>query len=145
VDESHLEITEMFYLDPTPNSMVVTLKAKLHNPTIYTPTLDAFNGSLHLIDNGTYSPYASVVLPMPNIHVLKPTSNATIDSKTVAILNSTELGEFATAVITNENVTTTLVGTTKLHLGKLPIVNINYNSSTTYKGMAYPRRHLMLA
>jgi hypothetical protein len=132
----------MSYLNPTPDSMIVTLKAILHNPTIYTPTLDGFNASLHLINNGVYSPTAMVSLPMPNIHVLKPTSNATVDAKTAQILNSTELAKFATAVITNENVTTTLVGKTKLHLGKMPIANINYNSSTTYKGLFSPAHFL---
>lgn len=121
-------------MDPTPESIVVTLKAKLHNPTMYTPSLDAFNATLHLINNGTYSDVGMVTLPMPNIHVLKPTSNATVDQKTAQILNSTELAKFATDVITLENITTTLVGKTNLHLGKLPVTNVKYNSSTTYKG-----------
>jgi hypothetical protein len=135
VDDSRLEVTEMRYMDPTPDSMVVTLKAVLHNPTIFTPSLDAFNADLHLITNGTYNEVAMVSLPMPNIHVLKPTSEAVVDAKVAQILNSAELAKFATEVISNENVTTTLVGRTKLHLGKLPSTSVNYNATTTYKGL----------
>lgn len=129
----------MAYTDPTPESLVVTLKAVLHNPTMYTPSLDSFNATLHLVNNGSYSDVGVVTLPMPNIHVLKPTSIATVDQKTAQILNSTELAKFATDVMTLENVTTRLVGQTNLHLGKLPASTVKYNSSTTYKGLSLGR------
>lgn len=135
VNDSTLTVTEMQYLDPTPEAVVLTLKATLKNPTMYTPTLDAFNASLHLYSNGTYSDVAMVNVAMPSVHVLKPSSNVTVDSKVAQILNSEELGRFATAVISDENVTTTLVGSTKLHLGKLPTTTVHYNSTTTYKGL----------
>lgn len=126
----------MQYLDPTPEHVTLTLKAVLKNPTMYTPTLDAFNASLHLYTDGIYTPIGMVNVPMPNIHVQKPSSNATVDSKVAQILDLAELGRYATAVISDENVTTALVGKTTLHLGKLPDTKVNYNSSSTFKGMS---------
>lgn len=135
VNDSSLQVTEMDFLSPTPGSIQVTLKAVVYNPSVYTPTLAPFSAALHLIANGIYSPYTMVDLPMPQIHVGKPTVNATVGPSVVSILNSTELAQYATNVVTNENITTTLVGNPTLSLGKLPKITVNYNQSATYKGL----------
>jgi cytoskeletal protein RodZ len=38
VDKSSLEFTELQFLDPTPNSLVLTQRSNLRNPSRFTPT-----------------------------------------------------------------------------------------------------------
>lgn len=135
VDESSIEFTDIEFLSPTSNSIVITQKAILHSPSMYTPTLDPFNASLYLVTNGTFAASPMTVLPMPKIHALHPQSNASIENQYSPILDLDEVTQYATTVLTNETVTTALTGRTKLHEGKLPVNWVNYNSSTTYKGL----------
>jgi len=73
-------------------------------------------------------------IPMPSIHALHPSSNVSIKNEQLAIANLAELTKYATAVLSQENVTTALVGSTRLHEGKLPVNTITFNSTSTYKG-----------
>ncbi len=134
VDESSIQFTDLEFLDPTPDSIVLSQTAILHSPSIYTPTLDPFNASLYLVQNGTFAEEPMMYIPMPSIHALHPSSNVTIKNQELAIANLDQLTKYATAVLTQENVTTALTGTTRLHEGKLPVTSVNFNSSSTYKG-----------
>jgi hypothetical protein len=116
------------------NTITLTQNATLHSPSMYTPTLDPFNASLYLVTNGVFSAEPMTYIQMPSIHALHPESNDTL-SQQVPISNLAILTQYATEVLTNENVTTALVGKTKLHEGALPVVTVNYNSSSTYKGL----------
>jgi hypothetical protein len=133
VNESSIEFTALQFLDPTPDSIVLTQNATLHSPSIYTPTLDPFNASLYLVTNGVFSAEPMTYIQMPSIHALHPESNDTLTQQ-VPIANMEILTQYATEVLSNENVTTALVGKTKLHEGALPVVTVSYNSSSTYKG-----------
>ena len=145
VDESSIEVTNLEFLDPTPESVVMTQAAILHSPSIYTPTLDPFNASLYLVTNGTFASEPMTVLGMPKIHALHPQSNASVVGQKVPILNLDQLTDYATQVLVQENVTTALVGKTKLHEGHLPVITVNYNSSSTYKGASSSSaNHLIL-
>lgn len=135
VDESSLEMTDIEFLDPTPNTVTLTQKAILHSPSIYTPTLDPFNASLWLVTNGTFASEPMSILTMPRIHALHPKSNASVIGQTVQILNLDQITEYATQVLSLKNVSTALTGRTNLHEGKLPTVNIKYNTTTTYAGL----------
>jgi hypothetical protein len=139
VNESSIQVTNLEFLDPTETSVVMTQDAILHSPSIYTPILDPFNASLFLVTNGTFASEPITMLPMPRIHALHPQSNASIVGKEVQILSLDQLTDYAVAVLLSENVTTALVGKTQLHEGKLPVVTVNYNSSSTYKGPYFPR------
>jgi len=134
VNESSIEFTALQFLDPSMNSITLTQNATLHSPSIYTPTLDPFNASLYLVTNGVFSAEPMTYIQMPSIHALHPESNDTLTQQ-VPIANITILTQYATEVLTNEFVTTALVGKTKLHEGALPVVTVNYNSSSTYKGL----------
>jgi len=135
VNDSSIEFTDLEFLDPTSTSIILTQKAILHSPSMYTPSLDAFNASLFLVTNGTFGAVPMLSIPMPKIHALHPQSNVTILNQELSISNLDQLTDYATAVLSNEEVTTALTGRPKLHLGGLPAINVNYNSSTTYKGL----------
>lgn len=135
VDESTIEFTDIQFLSPTESSIVITQKAILHSPSIYTPTLDPFNASLYLVTDGVFASTPMVVVEMPRIHALHPKSNASVDNQNVTIVDIDQVTKYATTVLTNETVTTALTGRTDLHEGKLPVNKVNYNSSTTYLGL----------
>jgi hypothetical protein len=134
VDESSIEVTELKFLDPTSESVVLSQQVILHSPSIFTPTLDPFTASSYLVTNGTFGPTPMLYIPMPKIHALHPQSNASVANLNLTIANLDQVTDYATALITQEEVTTALTGRTNLHEGKLPVVNINFNTSSTYKG-----------
>jgi hypothetical protein len=135
VDESYLEITDLEFLNPTPGTVVLTQKAILHSPSIFTPTLDPFNATLWLVTNGTFATAPLNLLSMPMIHALHPESNASVVNQEVTLLNQDQIAEYATQVLSLKNVSTALTGKTKLHEGSLPTVDINYNTTATYAGL----------
>jgi hypothetical protein len=135
VDHSHLEITEIQFLEPTSDSILMTQKAILHNPSKFTPTLDPFTAANYLLVNGVYGPEPMIHLPMPKIHALK-TSNASIEGARIHIDSLDQVSAYATACLSNDEVEVALVGKTVLHLGSLPSVDINYNTTTTHKGLS---------
>jgi hypothetical protein len=135
VDESSLQFTALDFLFPTPSTIVLSQASILHSPSIYTPTLDAFNASLYLVTNGTIASDPMMHIPMPSIHALHPQSSISLSNQNLSITNLDQLTDYATAVLSNEYVTTTLTGRTGLHEGKLPVVTVDYNSSSTYRGV----------
>jgi hypothetical protein len=137
VNDSSLQFTDLEFLNPTEDSITLTQTAILYSPSIFTPTLDPFNASLYLVTNGTLAAEPMMYIPMPSIHAIHPQGNVSINNQVIPIANLDRLTDFATAVLANENVTTALSGSTNLHEGAFPIVNVNYNSQTTYKGNPY--------
>jgi hypothetical protein len=136
VDDSSLEVTDLKFLEPTSDSLVVSQSAILHSTTKFTPTLDPFSAGSYLVsENGTWAAEPMVYLQFPEIHALHPTSTAEIKDQHVQINNLDMVTDFAIAVISQETVTNGLLGKTKLHLGKLPVVKVDYKTTTTYKGL----------
>jgi hypothetical protein len=135
VDKSTIEITQLKFLEPTSESVVLSQAVILHSPSIFTPTLDPFTAASWLVTNGTFNPTPMLMIPMPQIHALHPQSNISVSNLNLTITNLDQVTDYATALITQEEVSTALTGKTKLHEGKLPVVNINFNSTSTYKGM----------
>lgn len=135
VNHSSLEITQLKFTDPTPDSIVLSQVGTLHSSSMYTPTLDPFNASSYLVTNGQYASTPMVIIPLPKIHALHPSSVVSVENQEVTINSIDALSDYTTAVLSSEYVTTALVGKTKLHEGSLPVLNINYNQTSTYKGL----------
>jgi hypothetical protein len=134
VDDTTLEFTELKFLDPTPDSLSLSQTGIVHNPITYTPTLDPFNASLYLVTNNTFAQDRIMQITIPQIHAMHPTSQSTVVSQTVHIENMDQLTDYSTQVLKNEWIETALTGKTKLHLGKLPVVTVDFNSTSKYKG-----------
>jgi hypothetical protein len=134
VNDSTLTINELQFLEPTPDSLVITQQASIHNPSMYTPTLDPFTVQSYLVSNGTYGADSLIDIAMPKIHV-KKNVNVSTENESVKINNLDAVTNYCIAVLTQEEVTSALVGRTDLHLGSLPKTNIKYNKTTTYKGL----------
>lgn len=135
VNDSSLEITQLKFTDPTPDTIVLSQVGTLHSPSMYTPTLDPFNASSYLVTDGQYASSPMVIIPLPKIHALHPKSTISVENQEVSIVSLDALSDYTTAVLSNEYVTTALVGKTKLHEGALPVITINYNQTSTYKGL----------
>ena len=134
VDQSTIEITDLKFLEPTSDSVVLSQAVILHSPSIFTPTLDPFTAASWLVTNGTFGPTPMLMIPLPQIHALHPQSNISVSNMNLTITNLDQVTDYATALITQEEVSTALTGKTRLHEGKLPTTNINFNSTSTYKG-----------
>ncbi len=135
ISGSRITITDLEFRSPTANTLIMTQKAELTDPAIYTPTLDPFNASLWLLTDGQFGAAPMLQLPMPRIHAQRPYVNASVENAFVEIENLDQVTAFATAVLSLETVTTALTGRTKLHLGALPTTWVNYNTTITQKGM----------
>jgi len=135
VNESSLQVTDLEFLNPTPETVELTQKVILHSPSMYTPTLDPFSAASWLVINGTFGAVPMIHIQMPRIHALHPESNASIIGQTVQIESLDQITNYAIAILSSENVSTALTGRTKLHEGKLPVIDINYNTTATYKGI----------
>lgn len=134
VNDSSIEFTGLAFLNPTADTITLTQNATLHSPSMYTPTLDPFNASLYLVTNGQFSTNPMSYVPMPQIHALHPQSSNQL-TRTIPISDLDVLTEYATQVLSQANVTTALTGRTRLHEGKLPVLWVNYNSSSTYTAL----------
>lgn len=130
VNESSLNLTDIEFLSPTPNSILLKQTADLHSPSIYTPKLDAFNASLYLVTNGTLASAPMISVPVPALHVRHPDTNITIETN-ATFISADQIAAFSTEVISQEYVSTALVGKTKLHEGHLPVTTVNYHTIST--------------
>lgn len=135
VDDTSLKFFELQFLNPTKGTVDITQTAELHSPSIFTPTLDPFTAGLWLVTDGQYGPSPFATIGFPSIHAMQGNSNVSFSGQTIPILDVDQLSEYAIQVLSQETVTTALTGKTILHVGALPTVEINYNSSTTYKAL----------
>lgn len=135
VNDSSLSILGMSYLEPTATSFVFSQQAIVHNNNLFKPTLSAFNASVYLVDsNGTVAANPLTVLPISSIHALNG-QGVNITSADITISNLDAVTNYAIAVISQKNVTNRLVGHTNVHLGSLPVNNVQYDQDVTYPGM----------
>lgn len=137
VSDASLEFFDSSFTNPMSDSITISQKAVLHNPSTFTPTLDGFPAELYLVTDGQYGAEPMLILPMPKIHAGKGGTNSSIDSATSQIQSLDQVSNYAITVMTSEYVTTALVGKTKLRLGALPVQNVKFNSTSTYKGSSF--------
>ena len=135
VNDTSLMLYDLQFLNPTTDTVTITETAGINSPSIYTPTLEPFTVGFWLVTNGTFGPQPFTNIDFPSIHVQHPTSNISIASQILTITDQDQLANYATQVLLQENVTSALTGSTKLHEGKLPVITIKYNSTTTYKAL----------
>jgi hypothetical protein len=137
VNRSSLEFKALKFENPSMSEITLTQDGVLHNPSMYTPTLDSFVAGSFLVTNGSFGAKAIINVTMPKIHATKPQSNQGVFKQVVPIVDIEQLTKYATAVISQEYVETALGGKTNLHLGALPVVDVKYNSTSKYKGMCF--------
>jgi hypothetical protein len=118
-------------LDPTPNSVRLNMVTKAISHTIFTPTLDAFEADLFL-ENTLPNYKAFGTITIPGMHVTKEL-NTTVN-QVMAIKDPVQFNAYNTLVSQSESFKVAMKGRTKLHLGALPVVEVDFSKVITMKG-----------
>jgi hypothetical protein len=118
-------------LEPKSNSVKVKMAQQIINHSIFRPTLDGFEVELFLENTlPNIKPFAK--MNIPGVHAKKVT-NVTIE-QTLNILDMDQFIAYNKLVTQSETYRVALRGKTRLHLGALPVVSVNYNKVLTMKG-----------
>jgi hypothetical protein len=135
IDESTLSFSSIAFTNPAVDHLTLAAGAVQHSSSIFTPTVDPFNVTMHLVTNGTTSPDSITQIAMPRIHAHHPDTIITVDPQQVPIIDFDQVTDFAIALLNQPNVTVRMAGYTNLHEGALPVIPIKYNSSLTFLGL----------
>jgi len=128
VNKSTIINTAQIVMDPSAESLNLTIDGTLETTSIFHPTLRPFNASLYL--EGASEPFTSFTVP--SIHA-KNGTNFTV-SQVVEVLNLGELTTYSEFLLALETFNVQLRGHGNLKLGGLPTVGINYNQTIKIKG-----------
>lgn len=133
VRDSRLNVTYMAILDPTPESVELTVVERLWSNSSYHPTLYPFNASLYLLNSASNLSFASIQTSEVNAH-----NNATVvvGPKRINITHPDQFQEFVLRVAGSEEFTYALRGHGELKEGGLPKVHVDYDKNITMKGMS---------
>jgi len=129
VNDSTLNITSMTIADPTPTSFHLIQKQVLGSHSVFHPKIYSFLASVSLL--GAANAFTSVQVPE-----VQARDGAAIDvDQVVDLSNANAFGDFATAVMLNEEVKLNIYGKPVLQQGSLPKTTVNYNKTVTMKGL----------
>lgn len=128
VNDSSLTITQMTITDPAPDSLHLNQSQVIGSRSRYHPWFDEFDANVTLL--GSATPFA--VLQIPRVQS-KDGTVVRIDQR-LQLGNVSAFGEYARAVMLNEEVTLNVYGRPKLREGKLPKITVTYNKTVTMKG-----------
>jgi len=132
VNKADLIISAQVVTKPTPNSVFLDLNTTAKSYSLFRPTLDAFDVDLFLEDTEPdIKPFGRITIP--SLHATKET-NTTI-SQEMQILNNEQFNRYNTRVTQAESFRVAMRGKTKLHLGALPVVTVNFNKAAEMKGL----------
>lgn len=136
INDSSLTFQSIAFTQPTVNGLTLAGSAQQYSSSIFTPAIDAFNVTMHLVTNGSVASDPITQIAMPQIHAHHPITSISVAAQPVPILSYDQVTNFALALLNEPNVTVRMEGDTKLHEGALPVINIKYNSSMTFAGMS---------
>lgn len=131
VNDSTLNITSMTIADPTPTSFHLIQNQVLGSHSAFHPKIYSFLASVSLL--GAAQAFTTVQVPE-----VKAKDGAAIDVDQIADLsNAGAFGDFAQAVMLNEEVSLNIYGKPVLQQGSLPKTTVTYNKTVTMKGKFY--------
>ncbi|KAJ5584627.1 uncharacterized protein N7459_004427 [Penicillium hispanicum] len=129
ITDSTLNITSMVISDPTPDSFSLKQTQVIGSGSSYHPKIYAFDAAVSLL--GAATPFTTVHIP-----TVQSEDGAELDvSQKVDLSDSSGFGDFATAVMMNEEVSLNIYGRPKLREGSLPQITVTYNKTVTMKGL----------
>lgn len=133
VNDSTLDITEMVISDPTPDSFQLNQTQVIGSHSSYHPEIYAFDAAVSLA--GAAAPFATVRVPG-----VKSKDGAEVEvSQAVDLSDADAFGDYAKAVMLNEEVSLNIYGKPGLKEGSLPKTTVTYDKTVTMKGK--PLRH----
>ncbi|KAJ5754017.1 uncharacterized protein N7511_008170 [Penicillium nucicola] len=144
VNDSTLNITEMVISNPTPDSFQLNQTQVLGSKSPYHPHIYEFDAAVSLA--GAAAPFTTVRVPG-----VKSVDGVQIHVDQMVDLSDTAaFGDYATAVMLNEQVELNIYGTPGLKQGALPKTTVTYNKTVVMKGLnklegfAVPDFHILI-
>lgn len=128
VTDSTLNITSMVIADPTPNSFHLMQTQVIGSHSSYHPKIYSFLASVSLL--GSAHAFTSVQVPEVQS---KDGAEVNVD-QIVDLSNADAFGDFAQAVMLNEDVELNIYGRPDLREGSLPKTTVTYNKTVSMKG-----------
>ncbi|KAJ5167757.1 uncharacterized protein N7482_003351 [Penicillium canariense] len=129
VNDSTLNVTSMVIANPTPDSFELLQTQVIGSHSSYHPKIYSFLASVSLL--GAANPFTSVQVP-----TVKSKDGATVNvNQTVDLSDAGAFGDFAEAVMLNEEVQLNIYGRPELKEGSLPTTTVTYNKTVTMKGL----------
>lgn len=133
VNDSTLDITEMVISDPTPESFQLNQTQVIGSHSSYHPEIYAFDAAVSLA--GAAAAFATVRVPG-----VKSKDGAVVEvAQKVDLSDADAFGDYAKAVMLNEEVSLNIYGKPGLKEGSLPKTTVTYDKTVTMKGK--PLRH----
>ena len=128
INKSTLTVNSLVLTNPTSGSFHLFQNSTVGNPTSYHPQLDAFNASVSLDGNPAYA-----TIEIPQLH---STANAiSIVNQDVQITDLQAFTDYTVAVLNQEDVKVHVKGRTGLHEMRFPTTHVDYDKTTTMKGL----------
>lgn len=119
----------MSILNPTPNSVELTVVENLSSNSSYHPTLYPFNASLYM--PGSNIPFLSLETPK-----FEARNNATVNIGPQQVnITQRQFTDFVLIVASNKVLQYSLIGKGDLKEGGLPKISVNYQKYITMKCM----------
>jgi hypothetical protein len=134
LDRAELTVTDQVVSDPTPDSVQLRMVTNSHNPSIFRPTLDEFRAALFLENTEpNIKPFGYITIP--KLYAARDAE--VVVSQPLEIVDMDQFIAYNTLVTQSEKYRVALRGKTKLHLGGLPVVTVNFNKAVEVKGKQY--------
>ncbi|KAB8074163.1 hypothetical protein BDV29DRAFT_125796 [Aspergillus leporis] len=129
IDDSTLEIKSMVISDPAPSSFQLNQTQVLGTHSIFHPNIYAFDATVSLL--GAAVPFSTVRVPQ-----VKSNDGVEVPvNQRVELSDVSAFGDFATAVMLNEEIKLNIYGKPDLKQGGLPRISVTYNKTVTMKGL----------
>ena len=130
INASSLNLVSLELSEPASESIRFKQKATLGSKSSFHPDIDSFNASLS-IDEPNAKPFAA--LRIPDLKNVRDGTVIDVDQQE-HIHNVTAFTEFNKVLLANETVKLWVKGKPKLHEGKLPTQNVDFNDVVHMKG-----------
>lgn len=128
VNDSTLNITSMIISNPMPDSFSLEQTQVIGSHSSFHPQIYAFDAAVSLL--GAAVPFVTVHVP----GVKSKDGAELVVQQTVDLSDASAFGDYATAVMLNEEVSLNIYGKPGLKEGGLPKTTVTYNKTVTMKG-----------
>jgi hypothetical protein len=141
VDGATLHLDLQIVSDPTPSSVHLHVVNTATSYSLFTPVLDGINASIFLENTEpNIKPFG--YLQIPTMHATKTFQN--IVDQTLDILDMDQFIAYNKLVTQSEKFRFALRGRTKVHLGALPVVGVDFNKAIETNGKIFRLEYLRI-
>jgi hypothetical protein len=127
IDDSTLTVESMQISDPAPDGFHLTQRQVIGSDSMFHPKIFEFDADVSLLGSPVF---ATVKVPQ-----VKADDGAVVNvDQWLNLTDAGAFGDFATAVMMNEEFHLNIYGEPRLKQGGLPTIDVDYNKTVTMKG-----------